>query len=139
EQIRQLYETVIKSDRRLAAHTWRSASIGNLGGWQVARTLQLLVVMTGSVGGPGGTMPSAWNKFKPDFFDKPPAVKFWNTFQFPDEWGVAQYEMSQCLPHLLKERDEKLDVYFTRVFNPVWTYPDGFSWIEMLRDEKRVG
>src|SRR5690606_35777226 len=24
-------------------------------------------------------------------------------------------------------------------FNPVWTYPDGFSWIEMLRDEKRVG
>lgn len=139
EQIRQLYETVIKSDRRMAAHTWRSASIGNLGGWQVARTLQLLVVMTGSVGGPGGTMPSAWNKFKPDFFDKPPAVKFWNTFQFPDEWGVAQYEMSQCLPHLLKERDEKLDVYFTRVFNPVWTYPDGFSWIEMLRDEKRVG
>src|SRR5690606_26069260 len=105
EQIHQLYAAVSDCDGRLAAHTWRSASIGNLGGWQVARTLQLLVVMTGSVGGPGGTMPSAWNKFKPDFFDKPPAVKFWNTFQFPDEWGVAQYEMSQCLPHLLKERD----------------------------------
>lgn len=138
-QVMQLYETVSKADRRLSAHVWRAASIGNLGGWQVARTLQLLVVMTGSVGGPGGTLPSAWNKFKPEFFDDPPAVKFWNTFQFPDEWNVAQYEMSQCLPHLLKERDEKLDVYFTRVFNPVWTYPDGFSWIEMLRDEKRVG
>ena len=139
EQIHQLYEIVIKADRRLAAHTWRSASIGNLGGWQVARTLELLVVMTGSVGGIGGTMPSSWNKFKPDFFDKPPAVKFWNKFHFPDDWNVAQYEMSQCLPHILKEQDEKLDVYFTRVFNPVWTYPDGFSWINMLRDEKRVG
>ncbi|MEZ5991824.1 MAG: molybdopterin-dependent oxidoreductase [Planctomycetota bacterium] len=139
EQIQQLYEIVSKADRRLAAHTWRSASIGNLGGWQVARTLQLLVVMTGSVGGPGGTMPSSWNKFKPDFFDKPPATKFWNTLHFPDEWSVAQYEMSQCLPHLMKERDEKMDVYFTRVFNPVWTYPDGFSWIEMLRNEDRVG
>jgi anaerobic selenocysteine-containing dehydrogenase len=32
-----------------------------------------------------------------------------------------------------------LDAYFSRVFNPVWTYPDGFSWIEMLRDEKLVG
>jgi anaerobic selenocysteine-containing dehydrogenase len=139
EQIQQLYEIVCKADRRLSAHVWRAAAIGNLGGWQVARTLHLLVVMTGSVGGMGGTLPSSWNKFKPDFFDKPPAQKFWNTFQFPDEWGVAQYEMSHILPHLLKERDEKLDVYFTRVFNPVWTYPDGFSWIEMLRNENRVG
>ncbi len=32
-----------------------------------------------------------------------------------------------------------LDVYFTRVYNPVWTNPDGFSWIEMLTDEKKVG
>ena len=32
-----------------------------------------------------------------------------------------------------------MSVYFTRVFNPVWTYPDGFSWIEALRDESKVG
>ncbi|MDH5642356.1 MAG: molybdopterin-dependent oxidoreductase, partial [Nitrospira sp.] len=139
EQIHTLYEAVAGCRRRLAAHTWRSASIGNLGGWQVARTLQLLVVMTGSVGRPGGTMPSAWNKFKPDFFDKPPAHGFWNKLHFPDEWNVAQYELSQCLPHLMKDKDERMDVYFTRVFNPVWTYPDGMSWVEMLRDEKRVG
>jgi anaerobic selenocysteine-containing dehydrogenase len=30
-------------------------------------------------------------------------------------------------------------VYFTRVFNPVWTYPDGFTWIEALSDESKVG
>ena len=32
-----------------------------------------------------------------------------------------------------------MSVYFTRVFNPVWTYPDGFSWIEVLRDENKMG
>ena len=47
--------------------------------------------------------------------------------------------MSEILPHMLKEGRGRLDVYFTRVFNPVWTYPDGFSWIEMLRDEAKVG
>jgi hypothetical protein len=29
--------------------------------------------------------------------------------------------MSFLLPHLLKENRGKLDVYFTRVYNPVWT------------------
>jgi anaerobic selenocysteine-containing dehydrogenase len=47
--------------------------------------------------------------------------------------------MSFLLPHFLKEGRAKLAVYFTRVFNPVWTYPDGFTWIESLSDESRVG
>ena len=32
----------------------------------------------------------------------------------------------------------KLAMYFTRVYNPVWTNPDGMSWIEMLTDEAKV-
>jgi hypothetical protein len=76
--------------------------------------------------------PTAWNKFKPTFFDKPPAQKFWNELHFPNEYPLAFFEMSFLLPHFLKEKRGKMDVYFTRVFNPVWTYPDGFSWIEAL-------
>jgi len=30
-------------------------------------------------------------------------------------------------------------VYFSRVYNPVWTNPDGFSWIEALTDESKIG
>ena len=48
-------------------------------------------------------------------------------------------EMSFLLPHFLKEGRGKLDVYFTRVYNPVWTNPDGFTWIEMLTDEQQIG
>lgn len=124
---------------RFAAHNWRSAGSGNLGGWAVARCLHFLSVLTGSVGTIGGTSPSAWNKFKPNLFAKPPAQKFWNELHFPKEYPLAHYEMSFLLPHFLKEGRGKLAVYFTRVFNPVWTYPDGFSWIEALTDESKIG
>lgn len=122
-----------------ATHVWRSASSGNLGGWAVSRTLHFLNVLTGSVGTKGGTAPSAWNKFKPTIHAKPEAHKFWNPLHFPDEYPLAHYEPSFLLPHMLKEGRGKLDVYFTRVFNPVWTYPDGFSWIEVLEDESKIG
>ncbi len=128
-----------RAGERFATHNWRSAGSGNLGGWAVARCLHFLNVLTGSVGTRGGTSPSAWNKFKPTFFDSPPAHKFWNELHFPDEYPLAHYEMSFLLPHFLKENRGRLDTYFTRVFNPVWSYPDGFSWIDVLSDESKVG
>ena len=47
--------------------------------------------------------------------------------------------MSILLPHLLKDGRGKLEVYFSRVYNPIWTNPDGFTWIEALTDESLVG
>ncbi|MFT7587867.1 MAG: anaerobic selenocysteine-containing dehydrogenase [Limisphaerales bacterium] len=128
-----------RAGSRFATHNWRSAGSGNLGGWCVSRSLHFLNVLTGSVGTEGGTSPNAWNKFKPKFFDTPPAHKFWNELHFPNEYPLAHFEMSFLLPHFLKEGRGKMDVYFTRVFNPVWTYPDGFSWMEMLADEEKIG
>ena len=69
----------------------------------------------------------------------PPPVEQWNELLYPPEWPLAFFEMSFLLPHLLREGRGKLAVYFTRVYNPVWTNPDGMSWIEMLRDENQVG
>ncbi len=122
-----------------ASHVWRGTASGNLGGWQVARALQLLTVLTGSFATAGGTAPSAWNKYKPTFWEEPPPQKEWNELLFPREWPLSHYEMSFLLPHFLKEGRGKLDVYFTRVYNPLWTNPDGMTWMEMLRDESRLG
>jgi len=122
-----------------ASHVWRGAASGNLGGWQVARALQFLTVLTGSVGTAGGTSPHAWNKYKPTFWREPPGQKQWNELLFPREWPLSHYEMSFILPHMLKEGRGRLDTYFTRVYNPVWTNPDGMTWIEVLRDEALVG
>ncbi|MCO6512506.1 MAG: molybdopterin-dependent oxidoreductase [Aridibacter famidurans] len=139
EMIVDVARRIGEAGSRFSTHNWRSAGSGNLGGWAVSRCLHFLNVLTGSVGTVGGTMPSAWNKFKPKGFSTPPAQKFWNTLHFPDEYPLAHYEMSFLLPHFLKEGRGKLSVYFTRVFNPVWTYPDGFVWMEALSDESMVG
>ncbi len=72
-------------------------------------------------------------------FKIPPPQKRWNELLYPQEWPLCTHEMSFLLPHFLKEGRGRIEAYFTRVFNPVWTYPDGFSWIEMLRDEEKVG
>ncbi|MCF8237882.1 MAG: molybdopterin-dependent oxidoreductase [Saprospiraceae bacterium] len=139
EMIRETAILIGEAGEQFASHNWRSAGSGNLGGWAVARTLHFLNVLTGAVGTKGGTMPSEWNKFKPSFFAKPPAQKFWNELHFPKEYPLAFFEMSFLLPHFLKEGRGKMDVYFSRVFNPVWTYPDGFSWIEAFSDESKFG
>lgn len=139
DRIVEVARLIGEAKGRFASHNWRSAASGNLGGWAVSRCLHFLTVLTGSVGTKGGTSPNSWNKFKPKFFDVPPAQRFWNELHFPDEYPLAFFEMSFLLPHFLKEGRGKMDVYFTRVFNPVWTYPDGFSWMDVLMDEEKVG
>ena len=56
-----------------------------------------------------------------------------------EEFPLAQNEMSFLLPHFLKDGRGTLDTYFIRVYNPVWTNPDGLSWMEVLTDETKVG
>lgn len=128
-----------EAGERFATHNWRSAASGNLGGWCVSRCLHFLNVLTGSVGAKGGTSPNSWSKFKPSFHSVPPPQKFWNELHFPSEYPLAMFEMSFLLPHMLKDGRGYMDTYFSRVFNPVWTYPDGFVWMEAYQDESLFG
>jgi anaerobic selenocysteine-containing dehydrogenase len=137
--IEQVAKIVATAGTRLSTHTWRSAAAGNLGGWQVSRTLFLLNCLTGAVAVPGGTYPNAWNKFVPKPIYSPPHPRAWNELTWPREYPLALNELSFLLPHFLKEGRGRLEVYFSRVYNPVWTNPDGFSWIEALTDERLVG
>jgi anaerobic selenocysteine-containing dehydrogenase len=137
--IAELAELVARAGTRLATHTWRSAAAGNLGGWQVSRTLFLLNALLGAVGTKGGTHPNVANKFVPRPIHVPTHPQVWNDLSWPAEYPLAMNEMSMLLPHLLKDGRGRLDVYFSRVYNPVWTNPDGFTWVEALSDEKLVG
>ena len=122
----------------LATHVWRNAAAGNLGGWQVSRALEFLTVLMGAVGTRGGTTPGAWNKYIPSPPMMPPPPNAWNELMWAPEYPLAFFEMSFLLPHFLKENRGKLAMYFTRVYNPVWTNPDGMSWVEALTDESKV-
>ncbi len=139
-------ETVVQVAREIAAaapafssHIWRAAAAGNLHGWQITRAMWLLNVLTGSVGTPGGVSPNAWNKFIPKPWRKPGANSVWNDLSWPREYPIAHNEMSFLYPHFLHDGRGRQDVLFTRVLNPVWTFPDGYSWLRALRDEDKVG
>jgi anaerobic selenocysteine-containing dehydrogenase len=135
----EVAEVVAGAGTRFACHSWRSAAAGNLGGWQVSRTLFLISALLGAVATEGGTFPNAWNKFVPRPIHTPPHPGVWQDLSWPLEFPLAQNEMSFLLPHFLKDGRGRLDTYFTRVYNPVWTNPDGLSWMEVLTDEQKVG
>ena len=137
--IADIATTVAGAGTRLSTHTWRSAAAGNLGGWQVSRALFMLNALMGAIATEGGTFPNAWNKFSPRPIHVPPHPHTWNELTWPQEFPLAMNELSFLLPQFLKEGRGRIDVYFTRVYNPVWTNPDGFSWIEVLSDESKVG
>jgi hypothetical protein len=69
----------------------------------------------------------------------PPHPGVWQDLSWPEEYPLAQNEMSFLLPHFLADGRGRLDTYFIRVYNPVWTNPDGLSWMEVLTDEQKVG
>lgn len=138
QQIMDVADEIARAGTAFATHTWRASSAGNLGGWQTARCLFFLNVLNGAVATPGGTTPNSWNKFVPKPMTMPAHPEHWNEVTWPKEFPLAFFEMSFLLPHLLKEGRNTLDVYFTRVYNPVWTNPDGMTWMEVLKDESKI-
>lgn len=138
DTIREIAAVIGAHPTKLASHTWRAAGAGHLGGWQVARCLFLLNVLTGSVGTEGGTNGNNWNKFVPAAPKGGQPITAWNELSWPREYPLSYHEMSMLLPHFLHEGRGKLDTYFSRVYNPIWTNPDGFAWMEALLDETKV-
>jgi anaerobic selenocysteine-containing dehydrogenase len=137
-RIVEVAQEIGRAGSAVATHVWRNAAAGNLGGWQVARALEFLTVLVGAVGTVGGVAPSGWNKYIPSPPLMPPPPNAWNPMMWAREYPLAFFEMSFLLPHFLKEGRGKLAMYFTRVYNPVWTNPDGMSWMEALSDETKV-
>ncbi len=135
----EMAEVVAGAGTAFSCHSWRSAAASNLGGWQVSRTVFFLAALLGAVATPGGTFPNAYNKYVPRPIHTPPHPKVWQELSWPLEFPLAQNELSFLLPHFLKDGRGRLDTYFTRVYNPVWTNPDGLSWMEVLTDPEKVG
>lgn len=135
----EVAETVACAGTRFSCHSWRSAAAANLGGWQVARTVLFISALLGAIATEGGTFPNAYNKFVPKPIHTPPHPGVWQELSWPLEFPLAQNELSYLLPHFLKDGRGRLDTYFTRVYNPVWTNPDGLSWMEVLTDTEKVG
>jgi len=135
----ELADEIARAGNAWSSHVWRNAAQSHRGGWMVARALFFLHVLTGAVGVPGSCLPAGYSKFIPKPMSMPEHPKVWNEAHWPREYPLAHFEMSFLLPHLMEQQNHSVDVYFTRVYNPVWTNPDGATWIEMLTEGDRIG
>src|SRR5260370_41729935 len=94
--------------------------------------------MRGELATKGNCVQNAWTKFVQKPINTPQHPKMWGEINWPREFPLSMHEMSFLLPHLLKDGRGRLEVYFTRVYNPLWTTPDGLSWIEGLTDRNLI-
>ncbi len=159
DRLEELYEMVVDAGDRVAQYFWRGPAAGNRGGWMSAGKtgffyLSLLGALNNfggsgfhhghviSVAGKGGDSTKA---------KTPKAVDVWNEYSFPPEWPLSSYELSFLLPHLLSDDEwrekwnskgmnipDRLKVWVPRMYNPVWINPDGFRWIEVIRNEQKM-
>ncbi|EJF07310.1 anaerobic dehydrogenase, typically selenocysteine-containing [Thiovulum sp. ES] len=159
EKLEQLYDIFIWAGDSISTYFWRAAAAGNRGGWMSGRAGYLSLVLRGAIGTEGGTFFHHWHvisiagkggKSTVGNGDIP-KVDHWNELTWPPEWPLSTYEMSYLLPHLLSDTEwqkkwtakglkvpTKLSVWIPRMYNPVWINPDGFRWIDTLKDESKM-
>ena len=112
---------VAGAGHRFACHSWRSAAAGNLGGWQVSRTL-FLDSRAARRGGDGGRdVPERVEQVRAAADPRAAASRRVAGAVLAAGDPLAQNEMSFLLPHFLAEGRGRLDTYFIRVYDPVWT------------------
>ena len=137
DTVAKLADEIAAAEGKFSSHLWRNTASGNLGGWQVARALTFLHVLTGSFGTKGGLNPNSWDKFvpRPSESSLRSGSRRWNELIWPREYPLAPLrdELSSSLT-CCEDQDKPVSTCTSRrVYNPVWTNPDGFSWIEHAR------
>lgn len=162
-KLEKLYEMFLWADTSIASYFWRATAAGNRGGWVSGRTGYLALGLRGAIGPKGGTFFHHWHVISVAGKGgaatvgqgargaNVPKVDVWNELTWPPEWPLSTYEMSYLLPHLLTDTEwqqkwikkglnvpTKLSVWIPRMYNPVWINPDGFRWLEVIKDESKM-
>ena len=162
-KLEALYEMFLWAGESISSYFWRATSAGNRGGWMSARTGYFVLGLRGAIGGEGASFFHHWHVISvggkggsstvgqgmrgKDI----PKVDVYNELTWPPEWPLSTYELSFLLPHLLSDTEwqkkwndrglkvpNKLAVWIPRMYNPVWINPDGFRWIETIKDESKM-
>ena len=162
-KLEALYDMFIWAGESISTYFWRASAAGNRGGWMGGRTGYFALALRGAIGPEGGTFFHHWHVISVSGKggsatvgqgmrgENIPKVDVYNELTYPPEWPLSSYEMSYLLPHLLTDTEwqnkwtakglkvpNKLSVYIPRMYNPVWINPDGFRWIEILKDESKM-
>jgi len=79
------------------------------------------------------------DKFVPAPFTMPGPQKVWNELLYPREYpALAPRAQLPAPPTSCSPGAASSPRTFTRVYNPVWTNPDGMMWEKVLKDEALI-
>lgn len=122
---------------RATTYTYRGPCMHFNGSYN-ERCTMLLPIITGNVEKKGGyCLPRGHGTGKdPDPIPSKPKEK--NELYQPHEYPLASHHVCGHIAHMIKEGREKVGVYFMYTCNPVFTFPDGETWIHVLKDESLV-
>lgn len=156
----KLFDMFIEGGDKVTTYFWRAGTIGNRGGWMNVRAGVLALTLRGCMNGDVGNngfygfheiFVNAKGDAATEAGKKPGKVDVWNELLFPPDFPLATNEPSFLLPHLLDDEKwqddwakkginipKKLALYIPRMYNPVWINPDGFRWIEVLKNEEKM-
>ncbi len=162
-KLEELYDMFIWAGTSVSTYFWRATAAGNRGGWMSGRTGYLPLALRGAIGPEGGTFFHHWHVISVGGKGGSstvgqgkgganiPKVDVYNELTWPPEWPLSTYELSYLLPHLLSDTQwqkkwqdkglnvpTKLSVWIPRMYNPVWINPDGFRWLETIKDESKM-
>jgi anaerobic selenocysteine-containing dehydrogenase len=160
KSLEKLFDMFIEAEDKVTTYFWRAGTIGNRGGWMNVRAgtlaLALRGCMTGDVGNNGQyyfheIFVNAKGDAATQAGKKPGAVDAWNELLWPPDFPLSTNEPSYLLPHLLADEEwqqkwhakgvnvpTKLALYIPRMYNPAWINPDGFRWIDVLKNESKM-
>jgi anaerobic selenocysteine-containing dehydrogenase len=162
-KLEELYDMLIWADTAVSSYWWRAAAAGNRGGWTSGRSGFLMLGLRGAIGSEGGTFFHHWHVIsvggkggsctvgQGKRGSNIPKVDAYNELSWPPEWPLSTYELSYLLPHLLADTEwqdkwtkrglnvpKNIKVWIPRMYNPVWINPDGFRWIDTIKDESKM-
>lgn len=100
----------------------------------------LLPIITGNIEKKGGyNLPrgGGWeNPLGPA--PVPPKPKHHSVLASPPDYPLASHHVCQLIAQRIKAGFQKLNVYITYYFDPVYAMPDAGTWEEILLDEKLI-
>ena len=162
-KLEALYDMFIWAGTAISTYFWRATAAGNRGGWMSGRSGYLALALRGAIGPEGGTFFHHWHVISVGGKGGSSTVgqgmrganvapiDVYNELSWPPEWPISTYELSYLLPHLLADTEwqkkwiakglnvpQKLAVWIPRMYNPVWINPDGFRWIDTLKNESKM-
>jgi len=133
-------EGIGRAGHRFDSHNWRGHGDGTLGGGRCADA-PLLERAGEARRTEAARCPNEGSKFRPSFSTKRRRKTLERDCLSPGISPIRTLRMSSSCPHFLKRgaRQDRCRIFFHARLHPVWTFPDGFRRVEMLRDETKIG